>query len=58
MLVAVEQPGDARPVVFPNCPIRFTATPSGVYRRPPLLGEHTEEVLARLDADGADPAQR
>ncbi|MEV0261781.1 CoA transferase [Streptomyces sp. NPDC050617] len=52
MLVAVEQPDGARPVVFPNCPIRFTSTPSGVYRRPPLLGEHTQEVLAELDAEG------
>jgi len=56
MLVAVEQPGGARPVVFPNCPIRFTGTPSGVYRRPPLLGEHTEEVLAALDAEGEQQA--
>jgi crotonobetainyl-CoA:carnitine CoA-transferase CaiB-like acyl-CoA transferase len=54
MLVAVEQPGGARPVVFPNCPIRFTATPSGVYRRPPILGEHTAEVLAELDGTGQD----
>jgi len=51
MLVAVEQPGGARPVVFPNCPIRFTETPAGVYRRPPMLGEHTAEVLAELDAE-------
>ena len=29
-------------------PIKFTATPAGIYRRPPLLGEHTEEVLAEL----------
>lgn len=55
MLVAVEQPGGARPVVFPGCPIRFTATPSGVYRRPPVLGEHTREVLAALDEDGPAP---
>nr|WP_066948244.1 CoA transferase [Streptomyces lushanensis] len=51
MLVAVDQPGGGRPVVVPNCPIRFTATPSGVYRRAPLLGEHTEEVLAALDGE-------
>jgi crotonobetainyl-CoA:carnitine CoA-transferase CaiB-like acyl-CoA transferase len=52
MLVAVDQPGAARPVVYPNCPIRFTSTPSGVYRCPPLLGEHTAEVLAELAAKG------
>jgi crotonobetainyl-CoA:carnitine CoA-transferase CaiB-like acyl-CoA transferase len=50
MLVAVDQPGGGRPVVFPNTPIRFTETPSGVYRRPPVLGEHTAEVLAELEA--------
>jgi crotonobetainyl-CoA:carnitine CoA-transferase CaiB-like acyl-CoA transferase len=46
MLVAVEHPGSTRLVVTPNTPIRFTETPGGVYRRAPLLGEHTEEVLA------------
>ncbi len=45
VLVAVEHPGIARPVVLPNSPIRMTATPPGVYRRPPLLGEHNGEVL-------------
>jgi crotonobetainyl-CoA:carnitine CoA-transferase CaiB-like acyl-CoA transferase len=48
MLVAVDQPGDARSVVYANCPVRFDATPSGIYRRPPLLGEHQAEVLAEL----------
>ncbi len=48
MLVAVEHAGAERPVVFPDTPLRFTATPGGVYRRAPRLGEHTEEVLAEL----------
>lgn len=48
MLVAVPQAGGARPVVLANSPCRFTATPSGVYRRPPLLGEHDAEVRAEL----------
>jgi crotonobetainyl-CoA:carnitine CoA-transferase CaiB-like acyl-CoA transferase len=51
MLVAIEHPGSARPVVAPNTPLRFTATPGGVYRRAPMLGEHTEEVLAELEAE-------
>jgi crotonobetainyl-CoA:carnitine CoA-transferase CaiB-like acyl-CoA transferase len=49
MLVAIEHPGSARPVVAPNTPLRFTATPGGVYRRAPKLGEHTDEVLAELE---------
>ena len=50
MLVAIEHPGSARPVITPNTPLRFTETPGGVYRRAPLLGEHTDEVLGELDA--------
>jgi crotonobetainyl-CoA:carnitine CoA-transferase CaiB-like acyl-CoA transferase len=48
MLVAVEHAGAERPVVFPDTPLRFTATPGGIYRRAPRLGEHTEEILAEL----------
>ena len=32
----------------PTPPIRFEATPSGVQRPAPMLGEHTREVLAEL----------
>lgn len=46
MLVEVEQPGNNDPVILAGCPIKFTETPSGIYRRPPKLGEHTEEILA------------
>lgn len=49
MLVAVEHPGSTRPGVFPAPAIHYSATPAGVYRRAPKLGEHTEEVLAELD---------
>ena len=46
MLVEVEQPGRNAPVVLPGPPIKLTATPAAIYRRPPRLGEHTDEVLA------------
>jgi crotonobetainyl-CoA:carnitine CoA-transferase CaiB-like acyl-CoA transferase len=52
MLVAVEHAGAERPVVFPDTPLRFTATPAGIYRRAPRLGEHNEEVFAELDKEG------
>ncbi|MCY4193932.1 MAG: CoA transferase [bacterium] len=50
MLVAVDHPGSARPVVTPNTPIRFAESPTGVYRPAPKLGEHTDEVMAELKA--------
>jgi crotonobetainyl-CoA:carnitine CoA-transferase CaiB-like acyl-CoA transferase len=46
MLVEVDLPGGNRPVVLAGPPIKLTATPSAIYRRPPCLGEHTEEILA------------
>jgi crotonobetainyl-CoA:carnitine CoA-transferase CaiB-like acyl-CoA transferase len=49
MLVAVDHPGSPRKVVLPNSPIHLTETPSGIYRRPPKLGEHNEEVFAELE---------
>ncbi len=47
MLVEIEQPGNP-PLVIAGCPIKFTATPSGIYALPPRLGEHTEAVLAEV----------
>jgi len=55
MLVAVEQPGDNPPLVIAGCPIKLTDTPSGIYARPPRLGEHTREVLA--EAGISDPSK-
>ncbi|MEM9652932.1 MAG: CoA transferase [Actinomycetota bacterium] len=48
MYVAVDHPGSARPVITPNTPLRFTETPTGVYRAAPLHGEHGDEILAEL----------
>ncbi len=46
MLVEVEQPGNNRPITLAGSPIKLTGTPSGIYRRPPKIGEHGEEILA------------
>jgi crotonobetainyl-CoA:carnitine CoA-transferase CaiB-like acyl-CoA transferase len=38
-------------------PLKISGMEFGVYRRPPALGEHTEEVVAELEAAGGLAAQ-
>lgn len=45
MISELNLPGDNPPVHIAGSPIKLTETPTGLYRRPPKLGEHTEEVL-------------
>ena len=47
MVVAVDHPtiGEVR---LPGIPYKLSATPGSVRRAPPLLGEHTDEVLGEL----------
>lgn len=40
----------AGPVRMPAPPLRLSDTPTGVRRSPPLLGEHSAEILAELPA--------
>ena len=48
MLAEVEHPGSERPSVVVGTPIRFSATPGGVRRRAPFLGEDTGAILDEL----------
>ena len=41
----VEHPELGRTIKYPGAPYLFGGTPWRVYRRPPLLGEHTGEIL-------------
>jgi crotonobetainyl-CoA:carnitine CoA-transferase CaiB-like acyl-CoA transferase len=41
----VEHPELSRTIKYPGAPYLFGATPWRIYRRPPLLGEHTGEIL-------------
>ncbi|MBV8454829.1 MAG: CoA transferase [Deltaproteobacteria bacterium] len=43
--VSVEHPELGRTFRYPGAPYLFNGSPWRVYRRPPLLGEHTNEVL-------------
>jgi benzylsuccinate CoA-transferase BbsE subunit len=45
--VSVEHPELGRSFRYPGAPFRFSASPWHVYRRPPLVGEHTSEILRR-----------
>jgi crotonobetainyl-CoA:carnitine CoA-transferase CaiB-like acyl-CoA transferase len=51
LIFTVEHP-QAGTIELVGCPITFTDTEWSVRRRPPLVGEHTEEVLAEV----LDPA--
>ena len=53
--VEVEHPELGRKFRYPGAPYIFGGTPWRVYRRPPLLGEHTGEILR--DDLGIDPAE-
>ena len=48
MIATLQLPGDNPEVSVVGSPVKFAATPGGVYRRPPTLGEHTDEVLAEF----------
>ncbi|MGV0741855.1 CaiB/BaiF CoA transferase family protein [Mycolicibacterium sp. XJ870] len=47
-LQPVAFPGASRDVPIIETPFRMSATPGSIRRRPPLLGEHTDEVLAEV----------
>ncbi|HUJ51165.1 MAG TPA: CoA transferase [Bryobacteraceae bacterium] len=48
LLEYVDYPGAPKPVPLANTAVRFSATPGGIERRAPTLGEHTDEVLREL----------
>jgi crotonobetainyl-CoA:carnitine CoA-transferase CaiB-like acyl-CoA transferase len=51
--VTATQRGDGTTIPAPSIPLRFSRTPGSVRLPPPLLGEHTIEVLTNLDANVA-----
>jgi crotonobetainyl-CoA:carnitine CoA-transferase CaiB-like acyl-CoA transferase len=48
LLRYVDHPDAPRPVPLANTAVQLSATPGGIRRRAPLLGEHTDEVLREL----------
>ena len=53
MVVEVEHP-IAGPMKTLGLPIKLSATPGGVTRAAPLLGQHTDEILAELGYTAAE----
>jgi crotonobetainyl-CoA:carnitine CoA-transferase CaiB-like acyl-CoA transferase len=56
MIVSVEQPGD-EPIQIVGVPIKMTATPGGVHRRAPLLGEDTHSRLREAGLSNSEIAE-
>lgn len=48
LLKYVEYPDTPKPVPMADTAVRLSATPGGIRTRPPLLGEHTDQVLGEL----------
>jgi crotonobetainyl-CoA:carnitine CoA-transferase CaiB-like acyl-CoA transferase len=46
-----EFPGAPRPAPIAKVPVWLSETPGSIRRRPPLLGEHTDQILAELGYD-------
>ena len=53
-LTGVDYPGLAHPAPISDTPVRLSATPGGIRRRPPTLGEHTDEIMAALGYSTAE----
>ncbi|MED4582783.1 CaiB/BaiF CoA-transferase family protein [Brevibacillus choshinensis] len=52
MVLEVEHPV-VKSLKMPGFPVKLSDTPAQVRRHPPLLGEHTDEVLSELGIDSA-----
>ena len=53
----VEHPELGRSILYPGAPYLFNGTPWRAYRRPPLLGEHTGDILRdELQIDASELA--
>ena len=50
----IEHPESEEPISLPGAPYKLSESPWSIQRRPPLLGEHTAEVLAEIGVGGLE----
>jgi crotonobetainyl-CoA:carnitine CoA-transferase CaiB-like acyl-CoA transferase len=56
MLAETSHPGTATPVQLAGIPVKLSDTPGRVWSSPPLLGEHTDEILVSAGLSAAEIA--
>lgn len=56
MLVETEYPGAVKPLVLAGTPVKMSETPGTVRKRAPLVGEHSDAVLAEFGFTDAEIA--
>jgi crotonobetainyl-CoA:carnitine CoA-transferase CaiB-like acyl-CoA transferase len=54
MVVELDHPGVDEKLAIAGVPVRLSATPGGVFRRAPLLGEQTDELMQSLGFSAAE----
>ena len=57
MITHFQLPGANPEVAIVGSPIKYTATPAGFYRRPPNLGEHSDEISEEYGLDISNKKQ-